>query len=264
MLKLFFNNYTFCNSPTPWQLGFQEPATPVMEGIINFHHDLMFFLIFILIFVSWILGRCVYFFIDNPKPEKFEHNTKLEIVWTMVPIFILISIALPSLALLYAMEEVVTPSVTFKAIGHQWYWSYEFTELLPEYPKHIFTVKFDSYMVPSDQLKVGELRLLEVDNRIALPTKNHIRVLVTSSDVIHSWAVPSLGVKIDAIPGRLNQTKLFIKKPGVYFGQCSEICGVNHAFMPIAVEAKKMLAFHFWFTSKQSVIDEIEKLKNSN
>lgn len=222
-----------------WQLGFQDPASPLMEGITNLHNDLLAFLIAIILFVLWMLYRTVVLFkVDENQPlsnEKKlwtapENATILEILWTIAPSFILLTIAVPSFALLYAMDEVVDPAVTIKAIGHQWYWSYEYSDY--ENP-----ISFDSYMVNEDDLQLGDLRLLEVDHRVVVPVNTHIRVIVTSADVLHSWAIPALGVKMDACPGRLNQTSLFIKRTGLFYGQCSEICGVNHGFMPIVIEA---------------------------
>lgn len=234
-----------------WQLDFQDPATPVMEGIINLHHDLWFFLILIAVFVLWILLRTLYFF-DRSKvtvPSKVVHGTVLEIIWTILPSFILLAIAIPSFALLYSMEESTDPAITLKAIGHQWYWSYEYSD----YTTDSESLAFDSYMVPEKELEVGQLRLLEVDNRIVLPTHTHLRVLITSADVLHSWAVPSLGVKVDACPGRLNQASIFIKREGVFYGQCSEICGVNHAFMPIVIEAVPLKDYVSWVSTQIEV-----------
>lgn len=241
---------TYCNAATAWQYGFQEPATPIMEGIINFHHDIMFFLIFILLFVSWMLGRGIYLFANRQRMqhdiEHCEHNVRLEIIWTVTPIIILIAIALPSLALLYAMEEAVDFNLTIKAIGHQWYWSYEIPH---DNTLGLYTIQYDSYMVPTDELQPGFLRLLEVDNRLFLPTKLNVRLLISSADVLHAWAVPSFGIKLDACPGRLNQATLFIKRCGIYFGQCSEICGINHAFMPIVVTAIPQITYRLWLDS---------------
>jgi len=195
-------------------------------------------------FVTWILYRTIVRFkatdaTSGAKPSTWtmpENATLLEIVWTIAPSFILLAIAIPTFALLYAMDEVIDPALTIKAIGHQWYWSYEYSD----YDKNI---NFDSYMVNEDDLKLGDLRLLEVDHRVVVPVNTHIRVIVTSADVLHSWAVPALGVKMDACPGRLNQTSLFIKRTGLFYGQCSEICGVNHAFMPIVIEAVDLPAY---------------------
>ena len=250
----FFLNFSFLSSTNldyarPWQLGFQDAASPIMEGIISFHHDVMFLMIIIMIFVFWMLMRILYLFhaSKNPTPEKFTNHTVLEIVWTIIPSIILIFIAIPSFALLYAMDEIVDPAMTLKVNGHQWYWSYEYSDYNirsgDDADESADSIAFDSYLVAADDLEKGELRLLEVDNRVLIPTETHVRVLVTSSDVLHSWAVPALGVKVDACPGRLNQTSFFAKREGVFFGQCSELCGVNHGFMPIVVEAVPLSKF---------------------
>nr|ULQ69062.1 cytochrome c oxidase subunit 2 [Centrolepis aristata] len=217
-------------------MGFQDPATPVMNGIIDLHHDLFFFLVVILVFVLWMLVRASYRFREeaNPIPERIVHGTFLEIVWTIFPSVVLLFIAIPSFALLYSMDEVdVDPAMTLKAIGHQWYWTYEYSDYCNSDDQ---ALTFDSYMLADDDLELGQLRLLEVDNRVIVPVKTHLRMILTSADVLHSWAVPSLGVKCDAVPGRLNQTPIFLQREGVFYGQCSEICGTNHAFMPIVVE----------------------------
>lgn len=246
-MKNFF--ITYCDAPTNWQISFQDPATPVMEGIIDLHHEIFFYLIIIFSVVSWILLRIVFSYNEksNKKAIKFTHNTLLEIVWTIVPSFVLIAISIPSFALLYAMDEVIDPGITIKAIGHQWYWSYEYSDYTTSDEDSIV---FDSYMIPEEDLEEGQLRLLEVDNRIVIPVNTHIRVITTSTDVIHSWAVPSLGVKVDAVPGRLNQVSLYVQRPGVYYGQCSEICGVNHGFMPIVVEAVDLNSYVDWIASQ--------------
>lgn len=231
-----------------WQLDFQDPASPIMEGIINLHHDLMFFLLIIAVFVLWVLLRTVYLF-DRSRghePSKVVHGTVLEIVWTIVPSFILLAVAIPSFALLYAIDEASDPAITIKVIGHQWYWVYEYSD----YTVDSSSLTFESFMVPEADLKLGQLRLLEVDNRIVVPTNTHIRFLITSADVLHSWAVPSLGVKVDALPGRLNQATVFIKRDGVYYGQCSEICGVNHAFMPIVIESVPLDEYVSWVANQ--------------
>ena len=227
------------DAPENWQITLQDPATPVMEGIINFHNDIMFYLVMIAIFVSYLLVRCLQLFYhkNNPIPEKFIHGTTIEIVWTIIPAVILMFIAIPSFALLYSIDEIIDPSLTIKIIGHQWYWSYEYGLNDPyNIESNEDVLAFDSYMVPESELTKGALRLLETDRRLVLPTKTHIRCIVTSADVLHSWAVPSFGIKIDACPGRLNQASLYIKRAGVFYGQCSEICGINHGFMPIVVE----------------------------
>jgi len=161
------------------------------------------------------------------------HGTTIELIWTITPALILVGIAIPSFKLLYLMDEVIDPAITIKVVGHQWYWSYEYSDYATQDGSSIV---FDSYMVPEEDLELGDLRLLEVDNRVVVPSHTHVRMIVTSADVIHSWAVPSLGVKVDAIPGRLNQLSFLANREGVFYGQCSEICGLQHAFMPIAVE----------------------------
>lgn len=238
------------DSSSPWQLNFQDPATPIMEGIINLHHDLMFFITFIFFFVLVVLARTLYYYsdmtTDTSDSRNVVHGTTIEIIWTVVPSLILLVVALPSFALLYSIDEVIDPAVTIKCVGHQWYWSYEYSD----FESQLGTINFDSYMIPEDELEIGELRLLEVDNRIVLPVNTHIRVLVTAADVLHSWAAPSLGVKMDACPGRLNQTSLFILREGVFYGQCSEICGVGHGNMPIVVEAVSLDKYISWLAEK--------------
>jgi len=244
-----FPSIVFADAPEAWQMSFQDPATPVMQGIIDLHHDITFFMVVILIFVLWMLTRTLYHFhhTRNPVPEKIIHGTTIEIAWTVAPSVILILIAIPSFALLYSMDELVDPAVTVKAIGHQWYWSYEYSDYNNNSDE---SIAFDSYMIPDDDLQPGQLRLLEVDNRIVVPVSTHIRMIITAADVLHSWAVPSLGVKCDAVPGRLNQTPMFIKREGVFYGQCSELCGANHAYMPIVVEAVSLDNYIAWISNK--------------
>lgn len=234
-----------CDYAYPWQILFQDPATPVMEGIIVLHHDLFFILSIIGCIVGWLLARTVYSFHHsrNPVASQVTHGTVIEIVWTITPSLILMVIAIPSFALLYSIDEVIDPTVTLKVIGHAWYWQYEYSDFSNKLGS---SIQFDSYMVAEDELQKGQLRLLEVDNAVVLPTETHIRVLITSSDVIHSWAIPSLGVKMDACPGRLNQVSLFIKRESTFYGQCSELCGLNHGFMPIKIEAVSMEKYITW------------------
>lgn len=242
------------DSSIAWQYSFQDPATPVMEGIINLHHDLMFFITFIFFFVLVVLARTLYFFTGSVTDilqtsnysRHIVHGTTIEIIWTVLPSVILIVVALPSFALLYSIDEIIDPSLTVKCVGHQWYWSYEYSD----FETKLGTINFDSYMIPEDELELGELRLLEVDNRIVLPSNTHIRILVTAADVLHSWAIPSLGVKIDACIGRLNQTSLFLLREGVFFGQCSEICGVGHGNMPIVIESVSLDKYITWLAEK--------------
>jgi len=234
-----------------WQMLFQDPATPLMEGIVDFHHDIMFIIIFIVIAVYYMLSVILVNYTKTSENNskvviRGSHHTVLEIVWTIIPSVILLGIAIPSFALLYSIDELISPSVTLKVVGHQWYWTYEYSDYSIDY-NHI---NLESYMIGEEDLKPGYFRLLETTARVVLPTKVHIRVLVTSADVLHCWAIPSLGVKTDACPGRLNQLALFIKREGIYYGQCSEICGVNHGFMPIVIEAVSLTKYSQWFSNQ--------------
>jgi len=227
-----------------YQFGFQMPATAVMEGIINLHHSVMTFLVLILVFVGWVLFRTVFLFhhTRNKKSFVFNHSVFLETIWTIFPCIILIAIAIPSFALVYTMDEIVYPEVTYKIIGRQWYWTYEMTDIASGY-----SYNFDSYLIQETDLTDTQFRLLSTDNDLYLPINTPIRLIITGGDVIHSWAVPSLGVKVDAVPGRLNQVSLNINYKGLFFGQCSELFGVNHGFMPIVVKAVDLIkwqAFH--------------------
>nr|AWB35954.1 cytochrome c oxidase subunit II [Neptunea subdilatata] len=217
------------------QLGFQDAASPLMEEVIFFHDHAMMILIMIISLVGYAAMSLM---MNKYSCRSLVEGQEIETIWTIVPAFILVFLALPSLRLLYLLDEIGNCSLTVKSIGHQWYWSYEYSDFSD--------IEFDSYMIPSNELEPGDFRLLEVDHRVVLPTETDVRVLVTSADVIHSWAVPSLGVKVDAIPGRLNQLGFFIKHPGVFYGQCSEICGANHSFMPIVVEAIPLKNFMEW------------------
>nr|YP_010044590.1 cytochrome c oxidase subunit II [Bufonaria rana]QPF24613.1 cytochrome c oxidase subunit 2 [Bufonaria rana] len=217
------------------QLGFQDAASPLMEELIFFHDHAMMILVMIISLVGY---AALSLMLNKYTCRSLVEGQEIETIWTIVPAFILVFLALPSLRLLYLLDEVGDCSLTVKSIGHQWYWSYEYSDFL--------NIEFDSYMIPSNELEPGDFRLLEVDHRVVLPTQTDIRVLVTSADVIHSWTVPSLGVKADAIPGRLNQLSFYIKYPGVFYGQCSEICGANHSFMPIVLEAIPLENFMEW------------------
>jgi cytochrome c oxidase subunit 2 len=238
-----------CDAAEPWSLGFQDAATPVLLGMIDLHHDLMVFLIMISMLVIWMLVRALWHFPAGARPraEAISHGTTMEIMWTILPSILLMFLAIPSFALLYSMDAGGDPAITIKAIGHQWYWSYEYSDILcSDAP----ALTFDSYMVPDEDLALGQLRLLDVDNRVVLPVKTNLRMMITSADVLHSWAVPSLGVKCDAVPGRLNQATIFVNRDGVFYGQCSELCGSNHAFMPIAVEAVPLAAYVSWVSDQ--------------
>nr|YP_009545516.1 cytochrome c oxidase subunit II [Metapenaeopsis barbata]AYO45594.1 cytochrome c oxidase subunit 2 [Metapenaeopsis barbata] len=220
------------------QLGFQDSASPLMEQLIFFHDHAMVVLILITTLVGYMM--CTLFFNSFTNRFLLDGQT-IEIIWTILPALILVFIALPSLRLLYLLDEVNNPSITLKAIGHQWYWSYEYSDFLQ--------VEFDSYMIPSNELSSDGFRLLDVDNRTVLPMNTQIRVLITAADVIHSWTIPALGVKADAIPGRLNQVAFLMNRPGLFYGQCSEICGANHSFMPIVIESVSVNSFLNWISS---------------
>lgn len=222
-----------CDVAEPWALGIQDPASPSAEGVIELHDTIMFYIIAIIAFVFWILGTIVLNYRASSNgtliAHKYSnHGTLLELVWTITPAFVLVAIAFPSFKLLYLLDEVISPSLTIKIVGHQWYWSYEYSDYLTEDGE---AVEFDSYMVPDSDLEIGQLRLLEVDNPVIIPENTHVRFIVTGGDVIHSWAVPSLGVKVDGIVGRLNATSAISERLGVFYGQCSEICGVYHGFV---------------------------------
>nr|AEL97366.1 cytochrome c oxidase subunit 2 [Rhinoptera steindachneri]AIZ03212.1 cytochrome c oxidase subunit II [Mobula munkiana]AOY35848.1 cytochrome c oxidase subunit II [Mobula munkiana]AOY35861.1 cytochrome c oxidase subunit II [Mobula hypostoma] len=219
----------------PSQLGFQDAASPVMEELLHFHDHTLMIVFLISSLVLYVIVATVSTKLTN---KYILDSQEIEIVWTIVPAIILISIALPSLRILYLMDEINDPHITIKALGHQWYWSYEYTDYQ--------NLEFDSYMVQTEDLSPGQFRLLEVDHRMVVPMQSPIRVLVTAEDVLHAWTVPALGVKIDAVPGRLNQTAFIISRPGVFYGQCSEICGANHSFMPIVVEAVPLEHFENW------------------
>lgn len=234
--SLLFTGVAYTDSPEPWQIAFQDGASPVQEGISELHDTVMFYIVVILVGVFWSLQSVArnFHYKNSPITHQITHGTVLETVWTITPAVILILIAFPSFKLLYLTDEVFTPSMTIKAVGHQWYWSYEYSDFLNEDGE---SIDFDSYMVPESDLEDGQLRLLDVDNNVVVPVDTSIRFIVTGADVIHSFAVPSLGMKVDAVPGRLNQTSTIIEREGLFYGQCSELCGVLHGFMPICVEA---------------------------
>jgi cytochrome c oxidase subunit II len=229
----------------PWQMWFQEPASPVMERIIAFH-DLIFVIeVGIVILVLGILCYVIVRFNakSNPVPSTTTHNTLLEVTWTAVPVLILIIIAVPSMKLLYYADRVEEAEMTLKITGSQWFWTYA-------YPDH-GEFSFDSVIVPDVELKKGQPRLLTVDNPAVLPAQTNVRLLFTSADVIHNWAVPSLGLKLDAVQGRINESWVRINAEGDYYGMCSELCGVNHGFMPIHIRAVSKAAFADWVASKK-------------
>nr|BAH59313.1 cytochrome oxidase subunit II [Mimathyma schrenckii] len=218
-------------------INYQNSASPLMEQIIFFHDHSLMILIMITILVSYLM---INLFFNSYINRFLLENQMIELIWTILPAITLIFIAIPSLRLLYLLDELNNPLITLKSIGHQWYWSYEYSDFK--------NVEFDSYMNNSNE-NINNFRLLDVDNRIILPINNQIRILITATDVIHSWTIPSLGVKVDANPGRLNQTSFFINRPGIFFGQCSEICGANHSFMPIVIEGIPIKNFINWINN---------------
>lgn len=226
--------------PSPWQVGLQQSASPVMDNIIWFHDFLLYIITGIAGFVLVLLVIVMVRFNarTNPSPSRTTHNTLIEIAWTLIPIVILMVIAVPSFKLLFLQLNVPAADLTVKATGKQWYWSYS-------YPDN-GQFEFDSLMLKEAERKEGQPRLLAVDNEMVVPVNKTVRVITTGSDVIHSFAVPSFGIKIDAIPGRINETWFTATREGVYYGQCSELCGKDHAFMPIAVHVVSEQAFSAW------------------
>lgn len=250
IISFLFNfNSVNLDAPRPWQIAFQDGAAPGFYGITDLHDDIFFFLILISVGVFWVLLSVIRYFKDSNNPIVYKyltHGTLIELIWTTTPALILVAIAIPSFKLLYILDEVFDAAITVKVTGHQWYWSYEYSDILNESEE---SIEFDSYMIPDSDLELGQFRLLDVDNRLVVPYDTHIRYIVTGADVIHDFAVPSLGLKIDAVPGRLNQTSAIIEREGVFYGQCSEICGHAHGFMPIAIQATSITDFFEWVDS---------------
>jgi len=233
--------------PKAWQFGFQDPATDLMGKVISLHHGISIVMPGVTLFVLILLFYVSYRFSAkrNPNPSTTTHNTVIEVLWTAIPVIILIIMAIPSFKLLYEQEKIEDYEMTVKIIGHQWYWEYEY----PDYGNFYF----ESYMVPEEELKKDDIRLLTVDNPLVIPANTNIQILITAGDVLHSWAVPSMGLKTDAVPGRLNETWVNVKEPGTYRGQCSEICGTGHGFMPTVVKVLPKEEFLAW----------VEQAKNS-
>ena len=226
--------------PENWQLGFDPAASPTMERITDFHNLLLVIITLITIFVLGLLLYVMYRFSEkrNPTPTRTTHNTTIEVLWTVIPVVILVLVAIPSFKLLYYADRAEDAEMTIKVIGHQWYWSYE-------YPDHgNFT--FDALMVATEDLQPGQNRLLDTDNVVVLPVNTKIRLLITAGDVLHSFALPAMGVKLDAVPGRINETWMEITREGTFYGQCSEICGTGHSFMPISIKAVSKEAYAEW------------------
>lgn len=231
------------DAPQAWQMGFQDEATPIAAGIIDFHNKAMYYLIIIFSIVTYIIIARIF---SNRSINWFRtinHSTIIELIWTITPGLILVVIAIPSLKLLYSLDDIVKPNVTLKATGSQWFWTYEINDI------EGLEVNFDSYTKTEDDLELGELRLLDVDNRVLLPINTPIRLLVTGQDVIHSFFVPSFGVKIDAIPGRINHASIFLLRPGVFYGQCTELCGQGHERMSIVIEGVDNNSYLSWLST---------------
>lgn len=219
-------------------LNLQERASPLIEQLNFFHDHSIIILLIITITISYLIFSITLNKITN---RFLLENQLIELIWTIIPGIILIFIALPSLRILYLLDEAISPSLTIKTIGHQWYWSYEYSDFI--------NIEFDSYIIPTNEISLNSFRLLEVNNRLVIPFNTQTRILVTAADVLHSWAVPALGIKVDANPGRINQTRFLLKYPGLFFGQCSEICGSVHSFIPIVVESTLKNNFINWLNT---------------
>jgi cytochrome c oxidase subunit II len=259
LTTLFISFEATANQPKDWQLGFQEAASESMRDIISFHDNLLLpiivaisaFVLFLMLYV------CIKFRASaNPNPSKRTHNVAVEVLWTLIPCLILIVIAVPSFKILYKQDAIPKADLTIKAIGYQWYWGYE-------YPDE--NIIFDSYMVEDKDLKADQPRLLAVDNEVVVPVNKVVKVLITANDVLHAWALPSFGVKRDAVPGRINETWFKAEKTGTYYGQCSELCGIKHAFMPITVKVVSEDEYQEWLMdarvkfAKEPIENELNK-----
>lgn len=252
---MILNSHWYCIFKASVSLDFQESASTTFDGLYIFNCNLLFLITNIVLFVWWLIFIiCLNFFdLTSSELKNFTHSNKIEIIWTTIPALLLLSLASPSFSLLYSLDEIITPELTLKILGHQWYWTYEISDY-----KFCSSIKkefkFSCYLLTNDFLKnsdsLGLFRLLETNKRTILPTNTHIRLLITATDVLHSWTIPSFGIKVDACPGRLNQANLFIKRIGIFFGQCSEICGVNHGFMPIVVLACPSESFYSMILNK--------------
>lgn len=243
----------FADEPHPWEIGFQEPGSPTMERIVDFHFELLLWISAIVLLVLGLLVWVIYRYREsrNPTPSRTSHNTVIEVIWTVVPVVILVLIFVPSYRLMVFANKVQDADMTLKVTGHQWYWSYEYPD------QGNFT--FDALLVAEADLKDKSKRLMETDNRVVLPVGKKVRLLITSDDVVHSWGVPSLGIKLDAVPGRLNETWVEVNKEGLYYGFCSELCGVNHAYMPIVVQGVSDADFKTWVEKAQKEFARVDE-----
>ena len=240
VLATILSTHAWANQPKNWQLGFQDSASQGMTEIVNFHNNILLpVIIAITVFVLFLMiYTCIRFRESkNPNPSKTTHNVAVEVLWTLIPCLILIVMAVPSFKLLYKQDTIPKVDVTIKAVGYQWYWGYE-------YPDE--NIIFESYMIKEDELKENQPRLLTVDHEVVVPVNKVVKVLITANDVLHAWALPSFGVKRDAVPGRINETWFKAEKVGTYYGQCSELCGIQHAFMPITVRVVTDEEYAIW------------------
>lgn len=234
--------------PQPYGIYFQDSCTLISEIIIELHDTIIYYIIIIIGLVIWLILRIIFFQKNNKYSYKYIlHGQIIEIIWTTLPALILLIISIPSFILLYIYDEVISPSITVKIIGIQWYWKYEYSDYINKIGN---TLEYESYIIPEDILEDGQLRILDTDTSLILPIDTHIRFIVTSSDVIHDFAIPSIGIKIDATPGRLNQVSTLIQREGVFYGQCSELCGVIHSSIPIKIETMNLNKFLLWLNSQ--------------
>ena len=255
-LLFIFPSSVIANEPVDWQLGFQKSASKSMSDIVWFHDYMLLPIITaITVFVLFLLAyACIRFRASkNPVASTTSHNTTIEVIWTLVPCLILIVMAVPSFKVLYSQDEIPKADVTIKAIGYQWYWGYE-------YPDE--NIVFDSYMIADKDLKEGQPRLLAVDNEVVVPVNKVVKVMITANDVLHAWALPSFGVKRDAVPGRINETWFKADRTGTFYGQCSELCGIKHAFMPITVNVVSEEDYNQWL-EKAKVEFAKEEISNN-
>ncbi len=242
----------FAQAPELWGINLQKAASPLAERIHDFHGMMLWIIIaialFVLVLLIWVIIR--YNHKTNPEPQQFTHHVLLEVVWTLVPIVILLFIAVPSFKILYYNDSTQNPEMTLKIEGRQWYWNYK-------YPDH-GDIEFDSLMIPDDEIQGDQIRLLSTDTQVVLPVDTDIQLLISAGDVLHSWTVPAFGVKMDAIPGRWNEAWVRINEPGIYYGQCSEICGKDHAYMPIQVKAVSKEEFKTWALDNGASVEDFE------